>query len=108
MYETWLLVRLVQPKLILDLSRTINRIRHNIGRCQTLRFVTEHDQLVGVRIIFRMCCEGFGLHLAKGIVASGLQRTWVDCIRLWSEVRLLSKSPSAHRLTNATSFNARR
>ena len=84
-YEAWFLIRLVQPKLILHLARSIDGVSHYIGRCQTLRFVPKHDQLVRVGIVFWVCRERFGLDLAKRIVASCLQCDWVNCIRLREE-----------------------
>lgn len=72
MYEAWFLVRLVQPKLILDLARSIDGVGHYIGRRHALRFVSKNDQFVGVRIILRVCRKRLGLYLAEGIVASGL------------------------------------
>ena len=71
-YEAWFLIRLVQPEFVLDLSRSIDGVSHHIRRCQTLRFVTKHDQLISVWIILRVCRKRFGLDLAEGVVSSGL------------------------------------
>ena len=93
-YEAWFLIRLVQPKLILHLARSIDGVSHYIGRCQTLRFVPKHDQLIGVGIVFRVCRKRFGLDLAEGIVASCLQCDWVNGIRLRGDVSIW---PNVHR-----------
>ena len=71
-YEAWFLIRLVQPEFVLDLSRSIDGVSYHIRRCQTLRFVSKHDQLISVWIVFRVCRKRFGLDLAEGIVSSGL------------------------------------
>lgn len=87
MDEAWLLVRLVQPKLVLHLARSIDGVGYNIRGRQTLCFVSKHDQFIGVGIVFWVCRERFGLYLAERIVASGIQCNWVNHIRLRGDVR---------------------
>jgi hypothetical protein len=81
-YESWLCIRLVQPELVFDLPGPIDRVGHNIRCRQTLRFVAKHDELISVRIVFWVCRERLGLYLTERVVASGLQRAWVNCVRL--------------------------
>ena len=89
-YKARLLVRLVQPELILHLARSIDGVGDYVGRGQTLRFVSKHDQFIGVGIVFWVRRKSLRLYLAERIVASGLQCDWVDCIWLRGDVRLLA------------------
>lgn len=102
MDEARLLIRLMQPELVLDFSRSINRVGDNIRSCQALRFVPKHNEFISVRVVLWVGCECLGLHLAKRVVSSGLECKRVNGI--WLLIMLEGSSRSSCRPAYQSDF----
>lgn len=108
--EAGCIVRILQPELIVHLSRPIDGVRDDIPTREPCGLVAEHDQLIREWVVLWMCRERLCFDLTERVITGRFQRLWVDGVRLATKISTSyeKRLPGWRSLTSPPSFSARR